>query len=662
MSESEIWKQELEALKALRARLKSVDEAEELNEASADIREYLKDEIDYIDKELKEIEEKAKKKSKEYEEYYNKLKETIEESEKQLEDTKLLSNEEIYELRYSRDIQMLKINADSVEVLKGYEECKKTLSALRRRKTEINERIKMSEALGLTYNEYKEIFATLRKTSIVNKIYAEKGLESIAEKKASERTQEEKELLNKAKEEIITEINTFRRENKEYSVLKIINAIYYSPNTKVDKVKESKEEKLPQEDVKNLALSMKEFPQKIKDSNVGIPSNVIEEAPKDMENSQENEKIDINELKPPAEKVTLFRDESSDDYYVRKYTVDRFKLTSAEKNEFRINGSLCYKISEKDVKKIKEGAKNLFSPYIAVVKEVSNEDIKIDQAEIPSHIIDSQEIKEDDTEVIGESIKKEDITDAIDNEFTKEEKQDEYVFGINDADIIQVIDNELNKEPPKEEEKINDGEITEVINGELDIEPQEEKQEEEKINDEEVTEVINSELDIEPQEEKQEEEKINDEEVTEVINSELDIEPQEEAEDNLTKEEPLDQKIIDAVNAALNTDEEEESTNSIIAEELRNEETTKKDINDMLTDEIQEIEDTDDLDEDVAINITVNKEFKKELSEGNTAYNIITSIPKLAKRVISKIKSFFEPVHEFDELEEEIVEEHSRQR
>ena len=635
MSESEIWKQELEALKALRARLKSVDEAEELNEASADIREYLKDEIDYIDKELKEIEEKAKKKSKEYEEYYNKLKETIEESEKQLEDTKLLSNEEIYELRYSRDIQMLKINADSVEVLKGYEECKKTLSALRRRKTEINERIKMSEALGLTYNEYKEIFATLRKTSIVNKIYAEKGLESIAEKKASERTQEEKELLNKAKEEIITEINTFRRENKEYSVLKIINAIYYSPNTKVDKVKESKEEKLPQEDVKNLALSMKEFPQKIKDSNVGIPSNVIEEAPKDMENSQENEKIDINELKPPAEKVTLFRDESSDDYYVRKYTVDRFKLTSAEKNEFRINGSLCYKISEKDVKKIKEGAKNLFSPYIAVVKEVSNEDIKIDQAEIPSHIIDSQEIKEDDTEVIGESIKKEDITDAIDNEFTKEEKQDEYVFGINDADIIQVIDNELNKEPPKEEEKINDGEITEVINGELDIEPQEEKQEEEKINDEEVT---------------------------EVINSELDIEPQEEAEDNLTKEEPLDQKIIDAVNAALNTDEEEESTNSIIAEELRNEETTKKDINDMLTDEIQEIEDTDDLDEDVAINITVNKEFKKELSEGNTAYNIITSIPKLAKRVISKIKSFFEPVHEFDELEEEIVEEHSRQR
>ena len=643
MSESEIWKQELEELKALRARLKSVDEAEELDESSADIREYLKDEIDYIDKELKELEEKAKEKSKKFEEYYNKLKETIEESEKQLEETKLLSNEEIYELRYSRDTQILRINAESVEALREYKECKKTISLLRRRKNEINDRIKMSEALGLTYNEYKEIVATLRKTSIVNKIYAEKGLESIALKKASERTKEEQELLNKTKEEIITEINAYRREKEEYSVRKSINALYYPKNTKVSQVKESKEEILPQEDLKNLALSMKEFPQKIKDSTIGIPSNAVEEAPKDMENSKENEKVDINDLKPAAEKVTVFKDNETEDYYVRQYAIDRFKLTSAEyENEVRINGSKCYKISENDVKRIKEGANNSFSPYIADVKEVSKEDIQIpfksESTEEITEVVDTpvevkSELTEKEIKEVVDDTFEEEITGPV--EIIQEPPKDEITEVVDDTFDEEITGPvEIIQEPPKDE-------ITEVVDDAFDEEiigPVEIIQEPPK---DEITDVVDA---------------------TEVISDVLDMEPKEAIKDNLTKEELIDKKIIDAVNAALYSEEKEtEDINGIVADELENEETPKKDINDMLTEEIHEIEDNTDLGNIIAINIQANEEFKKELSEGETSYNIVTTIPKLAKRIIAKIKSFFEPVYEFDGPEE-TIEEQPKQR
>ena len=149
---------------------------------------------------------------------------------------------------------------------------------------------------------------------------------------------------------------------------------------------------------------------------------------------------------------------------------------------------------------------------------------------------------------------------------------------------------------------------------------------------------------------------------TEVISDVLDMEPKEAIKDNLTKEELIDKKIIDAVNAALYSEEKEtEDINGIVADELENEETPKKDINDMLTEEIHEIEDNTDLGNIIAINIQANEEFKKELSEGETSYNIVTTIPKLAKRIIAKIKSFFEPVYEFDGPEE-TIEEQPKQR
>ena len=363
--------QQLEELKSLRDRLTAVDEAQELDENSADIRVYLKDEIDLIDNEIKELEENTKKKAKEYAEYYDRLKAVIEEEEKALEDTKLLSDEEIYELRDSLENRKLKINEESIEAQRKFEEYEKALRALKKQKTELNNRIKQSEALGLTYNEYKEIYATIKSRNIMNKIYAAKGLDSIVEKKYSERTKEEKELLKQAKEEAMAEIGAFRRKNDDYSILESILAIYIL-DTKVKKKQEPKVYEMSEESIKNTKANIQEFAHKIKDSSISTQDSKTEEMPKDMESATVNEKVDINTLPPAEEKITLFKDK--DDYYVRKYTVDRFKLTSADLgSEVKIDGSICYKISESDVNRIKENADKGPVPYVADVKEVTLE-------------------------------------------------------------------------------------------------------------------------------------------------------------------------------------------------------------------------------------------------------------------------------------------------
>ena len=371
---------ELESLRALRDRLKSVDKAEELSENSADIREYLKDEIDTIDKELKEIEEKSKQLVEEYDKLVKQIQEELEENEKKLEDSRLYSDEEILELRERKDRQILELNERSVANQRTYDEIKKLKTALKSKKTTLEKRIKESEALGLSYNEYKDVYSVYRSRKLMDRILSEKGLDEIINKDAKDRTKEEKELLNKTKEEILKEIADFRRdkEYEDYTVLDIVEALY-SLDTKYTKVEEPRKTQIKNTDLMVISENKQLIPYKVVNPFVEL-NNLIqqlpekEEAPKDMEGAKENEKVDINDLKPAEEKVTLFKDKDSSEYYVRKYAVERFKLKSADLgNEVRINGSLCYKISESDVEKIKENANNAFSPYIADIKEIELE-------------------------------------------------------------------------------------------------------------------------------------------------------------------------------------------------------------------------------------------------------------------------------------------------
>ncbi|MBR5370278.1 MAG: hypothetical protein IK137_03125 [Bacilli bacterium] len=385
MDEMEGLIRQLEELKALRDRLQSVADAKELGPKSADIRVYLKDELDIISKDLKDIKEKSKVSAQAYEKYSKKLLEEIDEEQRLAEQTGLLSEERIYEEREKNELKKLEINEKSIEIKKNYDAQIKFIKSLEKKKTEIENRIKESEALGLTYNEYKEIYATLKSRKIMHSVLEKKGLSEIIEKKASERTKEEEKILKETKKEILKEISDFRIEHRgeydDHSVLDIICAIYSleSINQRYVKVGEPKEVKITEQEKQTIEEKEKEIlPYRILNVNEKTVNNTKEEpkeeAPKDMENAMSNEKVDINELGPAEEKVTIFKDNETNDYYVRKYTVDRFKLKSADLgNEIRINGSLCYKISENDVNRIKERANNSFSPYIADVKEVTIE-------------------------------------------------------------------------------------------------------------------------------------------------------------------------------------------------------------------------------------------------------------------------------------------------
>lgn len=372
MDDLESLKKQLEELKALRNNL-SVDINQEIAEESNDIEKSLREELDIIDEQIKVFEEDIKQTAKEYEESYKRLTTIIDEYKNSIENTNLLTEEELNKMREEYDSLLLEENERSAEIGIRLEEQKRIIRQLKSKKSRIEKNIENAEALELSYEEYKNITGTLRKTAIMNKILEEKGLTSIIEKKANERTAEEKEMLRKTKEEILTEVSEFKKEHDDYSVLDIIEALY-SLDTQYVRVESPRETQCTSKELMIISDTSKELSYRVINPNAKVNVSTIDEAPKDMENASPNEKVNINELKPAEEKVTIFK--ANDEYYVRRYTIDRFKLQSANlENEVRIQGSLCYKISDKDVERIKENANNKFSPYKADIKDISLENI-----------------------------------------------------------------------------------------------------------------------------------------------------------------------------------------------------------------------------------------------------------------------------------------------
>lgn len=372
MDDLESLKKQLEELKALRNNL-SVDINQEIAEESNDIEKSLREELDIIDEQIKVFEEDIKQTAKEYEESYKRLTTIIDEYKNSIENTNLLTEEELNKMREEYDSLLLEENERSAEIGIRLEEQKRIIRQLKSKKSRIEKNIVNAEALELSYEEYKNITGTLRKTAIMNKILEEKGLTSIIEKKANERTAEEKEMLRKTKEEILTEVSEFKKEHDDYSVLDIIEALY-SLDTQYVRVESPRVTTCASKELMIISDTSKELSYRVINPNAKVNVSTIDEAPKDMENASPNEKVNINELKPAEEKVTIFK--ANDEYYVRRYTIDRFKLQSANlENEVRIQGSLCYKISDKDVERIKENANNKFSPYKADIKDISLENI-----------------------------------------------------------------------------------------------------------------------------------------------------------------------------------------------------------------------------------------------------------------------------------------------
>ena len=611
---------QLAELKKLRNKLSGNEIEENTNTEEVvedtDLRNIVEKELEEIDKEIEEIEEEIKKAAKEYEQSYKNLGTMIDDYDKTVDSNNLLSEEEYDELRKRHEQEKLAENELSNTIKKRLDDQKKIVRDLKRKKNQLKNNLTKAEALGLTYDEYKEITSTIRKTSIMNSILESKGLGTIIEKNASERTKEENDLLKKTKEEILKEISEFKADSEydDYSILDIIEALYSLENTYTE-VKIPREIKIKKNELMVIDENKQILPFKVVNQNAKPITNV-EEAPKDMEGAEVNDKVDINDLKPAEEKVTLFKDSDTSDYYVRKYAVDRFKLKSADLgNEVRINGSLCYKISESDVEKIKENANNSFSPYIADIKEITLENKKNNEIlleEVKDELIPGTKIKRPRDRKPYETDKEyeEFLKSYYDRVFPREEeKEDEHFIANNEA----LNDIELPKvEPimPNTEEKA------------LRVIPQEKEPE------------VKEELEDEP--------------------IEIEINPNDGITINVDDEELTDDDISSVISENLEEEKEEltdEEISSVINESL--EETTEV--------KVEKVEDKPK-DKLEATNIKASEEFKQELRDGGILYNILHSLPKGVKRVIRGVVKAYnnylfgsEMAAKIDQVEREVL-------
>lgn len=606
---------QLAELKKLRNKL-SGNEIEENNNTEevveeTELRSIVEKELAEIDKEIEEIEEDIKKAAKEYEESYKNLGTMIDNYDNTVDSNNLLSEEEYDELRTRHEAEKLAENELSNTIKKRLDDQKKIVRDLKRKKSQLKNNLAKAEALGLTYDEYTEITSTIRKTSIMNSILESKGLGSIIEKSANERTKEEKELLKKTKEEILKEISEFKVDSEydDYSVLDIIEALYSLENTYIE-VKKPREIKIKKNELMVIDENKQILPFKVVNQNVK-PNTNVEEAPKDMEGAQENEKVDINDLKPAEEKVTLFKDSNTSNYYVRKYAVDRFKLKSADLgNEVRINGSLCYKISESDVEKIKENANNSFSPYIADIKEITLENKKNNEIlpeEVKDELIPGTKIKRPRDRKPYETDKEyeEFLKSYYDRVFPREEEKEEEHFLANNEKLEDIELPKVEPIKPNTEEK-----ALMVIPQEKETEPVKEEKEEEPIT---IEINPNDGITINVDEEEQKEE-LTDDDIKNAIGESLD-----EAE----KEELSDDDISSVINESL-----EETTEATVEVKVEK-------VEDKTKDKLE------------ATNIKASREFKEELKSGNILYNIIHKAPKVILRAIERVEDFFAQAEDF---------------
>ena len=177
-------------------------------------------------------------------------------------------------------------------------------------------------------------------------------------------------------------------------------------------------------DIKEINLD-KEATKKEETSLMVVPQEEIE----NKEEIEENNNI---------EKITIFKEEN-DRYYANEYTIDRFKLKSANKEEeIRIDGALYYEISEEDAYKLVENKDNSFSPYEVYIEEVEEkeDDITHDEAndiieEIPEEEINDiveENIESDKKEKLIEDLVASNI--VVNKEFKKELKIGKTLYNI----------------------------------------------------------------------------------------------------------------------------------------------------------------------------------------------------------------------------------------
>lgn len=352
--ELESLQRQLKDLKDFRAKLVSdIEPNKEKRSTILNSEEYgsYAEEISDLDNMISKVEEEKKELAKEYEKSYKKMEDLIKQEEAELNQAKLLSEEEINQIKEKYDSLKLAEHQNSLNLMRELEIKTNNLIYLKNYKTKKQNALNKSEALGLDLKEYEDLTSTLRKTNIMNAILKEKGLDEIISKKANERTKEEKELLKNAREDILKELAEYKKNNKEQSALDAIE-ILYSMNVTYNNKGNAKVMKLSPEDIESIKGVKENAPIKVVKPVQQVVNYAPERAPEDM-------------MEEPKEKITIYKDSENDDYYASSVTLARLNMDHVFNlyDEININGLACYPISKGDYDFIYNNRDNEEAPY-----------------------------------------------------------------------------------------------------------------------------------------------------------------------------------------------------------------------------------------------------------------------------------------------------------
>ncbi|MBR2827991.1 MAG: hypothetical protein IKE70_02010, partial [Bacilli bacterium] len=189
------------------------------------------------------------------------------------------------------------------------------------------------------------------------RILREKGFDTILDKPVSERTKGEKEKLKNAKEEILEEVRKRRIEDKS-SILDIVVSLYHLDD--VMKQEElSKPLRIPNKVMSNIKNNKEKLPKQITAKQEDLKSYIPLKAPDDILLLNAGEKEEIKLLNSAyiekeeekgreiLEKIKVYQDKDTGKYYVNQAVMNRFMLDKTLGEE-RIDGKLCYQITEED--------------------------------------------------------------------------------------------------------------------------------------------------------------------------------------------------------------------------------------------------------------------------------------------------------------------------
>ncbi len=315
--------EELDRLRAERDKLIEETASKDDKEVETEV------EVDENAIRLQEIEEKLAAVQQEVESLIADYEENINKMNNLIKDLQEALDNEDYKGLKDVNAKIIELKETNGKLKDSIKEAKSSLESLQEEREMIQTDILAKETL--TPEEYREITNTLRNKNLVRQILKQKGVYDIYRKGVEERTPEEQDQIRSALREAIDEVANAKLENRDASVLDLVQALY-NIESEVKKGTDPNEVELSSQEAEVLAKNANGLPAAVANREATEPDYEPEKAPEDMQEvmaAQENGASEAVE-EPEYE----YEDE---EIYTGKYVMDSIpgasKMSEEETDE-----------------------------------------------------------------------------------------------------------------------------------------------------------------------------------------------------------------------------------------------------------------------------------------------------------------------------------------